>query len=89
MEKGADKTQSAIHHFSGGDVGGLMNVSGAAVLKGSRNQAAAQKFLAFLVSKSAQEMLSKLDITFRISPGRRRCGEPAFEADRRIAACRL
>lgn len=64
MEKGADKTQSAIHHFSGGDVGGLMNVSGAAVLKGSRNQAAAQKFLAFLVSKPAQEMLSKLDITF-------------------------
>src|SRR6202789_163386 len=46
------------------DVGGLMNVSGAAVLKGSRNQAAAQKFLAFLVSKPAQEMLSNLDITF-------------------------
>jgi iron(III) transport system substrate-binding protein len=64
MEKGADKTRSAIHHFSGGDVGGVMNVSGAAVLKSSRNQAAAQKFLAFLVSKPVQEMLSKLDITF-------------------------
>jgi iron(III) transport system substrate-binding protein len=63
-EKGADKIQSAIHHFSGGDVGGLLNVSGAAVLKGSRNQAAAQKFLAFLVSKSAQELVSRLDITF-------------------------
>ena len=33
-------------------------------LKSSRNQAAAQKFLAFLVSKPAQEMMSKLDITF-------------------------
>jgi iron(III) transport system substrate-binding protein len=64
MEKGADKMQSAIHHFAGGDVGALMNVSGAAVLKSSRNQAAAQKFLAFLVSKPAQEMISKLDITF-------------------------
>ena len=41
-----------------------MNVSGAAVLKASRNQAAAQKFLAFLVKKSTQEMLSNLDITF-------------------------
>ena len=41
-----------------------MNISGAAVLKASRNQAAGQKFLAFLVSKPAQEMLSKLDITF-------------------------
>jgi len=64
MEKGADKMQSAIHHFAGGDVGALMNVSGAAVLRSSRNQAAAQKFLAFLVSKPAQEMISKLDITF-------------------------
>jgi iron(III) transport system substrate-binding protein len=64
VEKGAENMKSAIHHFAGGDVGGLMNVSGAAVLKASRNQAAAQKFLAFLVSKSTQEMLSKLDITF-------------------------
>jgi iron(III) transport system substrate-binding protein len=63
-EKGADQTSSAIHHFAGGDVGGLMNVSGAAALKASRNQAAAQKFLAFLVSKPAQEMVSNLDITF-------------------------
>src|SRR5208282_3603988 len=47
MEEGADKMQSAIHHFAGGDVGALLNVSGAAVLKSSRNQAAAQKFLAF------------------------------------------
>jgi iron(III) transport system substrate-binding protein len=63
-EKGADHMKSAIHHFAGGDLGGLMNVSGAAVLKTSRNPAAAQKFLAFLVSKPAQEMLAKLDITF-------------------------
>ena len=64
VEKGAANMKSAIHHFAGGDVGGLMNISGAAVLKGSRNQAAAQKFLAFLVSKPAQQMLSSLDITF-------------------------
>jgi iron(III) transport system substrate-binding protein len=64
METGADKTKSAIHHFAGGDIGGLVNISGAAVLKASRNQAPAQKFLAFLVSKPAQEMVSRLDITF-------------------------
>jgi iron(III) transport system substrate-binding protein len=64
MEKGGDNVKSAIHHFAGADVGGLMNISGAAVLKASRNQAAGQKFLAFLVSKPAQEMLSKLDIDF-------------------------
>ena len=64
LETGAANMKSALHHFAGGDVGGLMNVSGAAVLKGSRNPVAAQKFLAFLVSKPAQEMLSNLDITF-------------------------
>ena len=64
LEKGGDKMQSAIHHFAGGDVGGVINISGAAVLKASHNQEAAQKFLAFLVSKPTQEMLSKLDITF-------------------------
>src|SRR5271163_1486427 len=64
MEKGGDNVKSAIHHFAGADVGGLMNISGAAALKSSRNQAAAQKFLAFLVSKPAQELVSKLDITF-------------------------
>jgi iron(III) transport system substrate-binding protein len=71
VEKGADQMQSVLHHFAGGDVGGLMNVSGAAALKASRNPAAAQKFLAFLVSKPAQEMLSKLDITFEypLAPG--------------------
>jgi iron(III) transport system substrate-binding protein len=71
VEKGADRMQSAMHHFAGGDVGGLMNVSGAAVLKASRNQAGAQEFLAFLVSKPAQEMLAKLDITFEypLAPG--------------------
>ena len=58
METGADKMKSGIHHFADGDVGGLINVSGAAMLKASRNQAAAQKFLAFLVSKPAQQLLS-------------------------------
>jgi len=64
LEKGADNMHSAIHHFGSGDVGALMNVSGAAVLKSSPNQDAAQTFLAFLVKKSTQEMLSKTDVTF-------------------------
>ena len=63
-EKGEEGLKTDIHHFTGADVGGLINVSGAGVLKSSRNQANAQKFLAFLVSKQAQELVSKLDITF-------------------------
>lgn len=63
-EQGADKTISKIHHFGNGDVGGLINVSGVAVLKSSHNQAAAQTFVAFMVSKPMQEMLAKSDIDF-------------------------
>ena len=63
-EVGADKAKSKIHHFAGGDVGALINISGAAVLKSSRNQAAAQRYLAFLVSKPVQEALARSDIDF-------------------------
>jgi iron(III) transport system substrate-binding protein len=63
-EQGADKTVSQIYHFSNADVGGLINVSGAAVLKSSRNQAAAQRFVAFMVGKQMQQMLAESDIDF-------------------------
>ena len=57
-------THSAVYHFKGGDVGGLLNVSGAAVLKSSKRQADAQTFIAFLVSKPVQEMLAKENVDF-------------------------
>jgi iron(III) transport system substrate-binding protein len=63
-EQGADKTVSQIHHFSNGDVGGLINVSGAGILKSSKNQAAAQTFVAFLISKPTQTMLASSDVDF-------------------------
>ena len=40
------------------DPGYVIDVSGAAVLKSSQHQAAAQKFLAFLVSKAGQEIIA-------------------------------
>ena len=63
-EQGGDKTVSQIHHFGNGDVGALINVCGAAVLKSSPHQAEAQRFVAFLVSKPTQEMLADSDIDF-------------------------
>jgi iron(III) transport system substrate-binding protein len=63
QEKGA-ATVSQIHHFGGSDVGALINVSGAAVLKSSKHQAAAQKFLAFLVSKPMQTTLASGNVDF-------------------------
>ena len=61
---GPAKIDSKIYHFKDGDIGGLVNISGAAVLKSSRNPAAAQQFLAFLVSRPAQEMLGKSEIDY-------------------------
>src|SRR6204780_3719925 len=49
-EDGKSSIHSQITHFTPDDPGYVIDVSGAAVLKSSKHQAAAQKFLAFLVS---------------------------------------
>ncbi len=71
VEQGADKTRSQVHHFAGGDLGALLNVSGAGVLKSSRHGAEAQQFLAFLVSKPVQDMIARSDVDFEypLAPG--------------------
>lgn len=70
-EKGAAHTPSRIAHFAPGDVGNLVNISGAAVLASSHRQAAAQRFLQFLVSEKAQKMLaaSTVDYEYPLRPG--------------------
>ncbi len=57
-EVGKSGMHSALHYYAPHDPGYLLNVSGAAVLKSSSRQAAAQKFVAFLVSKEGQEILA-------------------------------
>lgn len=71
VETGAANMHSAIHHFTGGDVGALVNISGAAVLKASKHQAEAQKFLAYIVSKPTQSALAQSDVDFEypLAPG--------------------
>ena len=68
---GPAKIDSKIYHFKNGDIGGLINVSGAAVLKSSKNPAAAQKFLSFLVSEKAQQLLGESDVDYEypLRPG--------------------
>jgi iron(III) transport system substrate-binding protein len=57
-EIGASAMHSALHYYAAEDPGDLVNVSGAAVLKSSTHQAAAQRFLAFLVSRTGQETIA-------------------------------
>jgi iron(III) transport system substrate-binding protein len=58
-EVGASGMHSQITHFAPGNPGYVIDVSAAGVLKSSKHQAAAQKFLAFLVSKQGQEIIAR------------------------------
>jgi len=58
---GSAGMHSAIAYFSPGDAGYVVDISGAGVLKSSKNPAAAQKFLAFLVSAKGQEIIAHDD----------------------------
>jgi iron(III) transport system substrate-binding protein len=63
-EQGPSKTHAQIYHFGHGDVGALVNISGAAILASSKHKDAAQQFLAFLVAAPTQAMLAKSDVDF-------------------------
>jgi len=55
---GAKNTHSAIAFFGPRDPGYVLDVSGAAVLRSSHHQAAAQKLVAFLVGHAGEEILA-------------------------------
>jgi iron(III) transport system substrate-binding protein len=57
-EVGQKGLHSALHYYAAHDPGDLLDVSGAAVLKSSSHQAAAQAFVAFLVSAEGQQVLA-------------------------------
>jgi iron(III) transport system substrate-binding protein len=60
-ELGQSGIHSALATFAPGDDGYLLDVSGAAVMKSSQHQAAAEAFVAFLDSAAGQQVLSQSD----------------------------
>jgi iron(III) transport system substrate-binding protein len=60
-EIGAGSVHAKIAFFAPRDPGYVEDISGAAILKSSRNQAAAQKLLAYLTGRAGQEILAKSD----------------------------
>jgi len=58
-ELGASSIHSRIAYFTARDPGYVLDVSGAAILELSKHKAAAQKFLAFIVSKQGQEIIGQ------------------------------
>lgn len=57
-EAGTNSNDSALYFFGKKDPGAFVSVSGAALLKASRNKADAQKFIDFLVGPSGQKALA-------------------------------
>jgi iron(III) transport system substrate-binding protein len=60
-EIGASNMHSAIAYFAPRDVGYVLDVSGAGILKSSTHQADAQKFVAFINSAQGQEIIARSD----------------------------
>jgi iron(III) transport system substrate-binding protein len=57
------------YYFENGDLGGLFLVAGAAVLKSSTKQAAAQRFVDYLLSPTAQEYFATRDHEYPLVAG--------------------
>ncbi len=58
-EVGRSKVHSKLYYFAHKDPGALVNISGAGALKSSKDPALAQKFLAFLVSREGQSVMTR------------------------------
>lgn len=69
-EIGASAMHSALHYFAPADPGYVLDISGAGILASSTHKAAAQKFLAFLVSAEGQKIIAESDsFEYPIRPG--------------------
>ncbi len=61
LELGKKAMHSELYYFSTDDVGSVINISGAAMLKSSKQSKDAQRFIAFLVSKRGQKIITASD----------------------------
>jgi iron(III) transport system substrate-binding protein len=70
LELGAGSTHSKLYFFPNRDVGGLENISGAAVVASSSHKSAAEKFVSFLVSAQAERIIAAGDtFEYPVRPG--------------------
>lgn len=59
----------AMTHFKAGDIGNLLNVAGAGIVKASDNQENAKKFLEYLLSPVAQQYITLQGNEYPVIPG--------------------
>ncbi|HEX3647547.1 MAG TPA: extracellular solute-binding protein [Pseudonocardiaceae bacterium] len=82
-EVGANGLHSALARFAPGDDGYLLDVSGAAVIKSSKHQAAAQALVKFLVSNAGEKVLAGGDSwEYPVGSGVTNPGLPPLSGDK-------
>jgi iron(III) transport system substrate-binding protein len=70
LEIGKKAIRSALYYFAPGDVGAVINISGAAILKSSKHQKNAERFISFLVSEAGQKIIAGSDdFEYLVRPG--------------------
>jgi iron(III) transport system substrate-binding protein len=70
LELGKQAMHSALYYFSAGDVGATTNISGAALLRSSKQQKNAERFISFLDSKAGQQIIAGSDdFEYPVRPG--------------------
>ena len=79
-EVGAGNMHSAIAYFAPHDVGYVVDVSGAGILRSSTHKAAAQQFVAYLNSEAGQEIIAHSQSwEYPVGSGVQRTGETPFD----------
>ena len=65
----AEAVDAENHFFTDKDSGMFVNVSGVALMKNSKNKDNAKKFIAFLLSKEAQEFFKEKNYEYPLASG--------------------
>ncbi len=68
-EIGPDRTIARNHYTAGTDPGALVNVAGLGILRSSKRQADAVRFLEYLVSEPAQRYFTEENFEYPLRPG--------------------
>ena len=68
-EIGPDKTVARNHYTAGTDPGALVNVAGVGILKSSKKQADAARFVEYLLSEPAQRHFADVNFEYPLRPG--------------------
>jgi iron(III) transport system substrate-binding protein len=66
-ERGEENMNSKLYFFGTHDLGDMLTVAGAAILKSSPNQEEAEQFIAFATSKEGQQILTDISAQYPLN----------------------